>query len=451
VDKKKGHEAFKIENGGEIILPYDEVYDQARQTGFSKRLRKLHPVLFILTLLTHRSAHTRPTIRDLWHAYMKMAFPDGITPKDFLTYQSFYERFTEELPLFLQNLLISAMTRMEQKTCLKLEGKYAKFNAIYLIDSTIIRIHEKLAKMFPAVRTRIPGKSAGKKLFLIYNAVVHGPSSISLIPERTSDIRILKIGSWVKGSLMIMDLGLYKHWNFAKIAENGGYFIVRLKSLAKPLVKKIIIPDSNVDYSQYIGRPVSEVLPYLPRGPVAMQVSVSFLRRKYRKKTGKEDSIDFFCVAEYNPIAERWHTYLTNLSLKEFSVREICALYAFRWTIELLFKEMKSDNELGQLKSVNDNLTESLILVSILRTMVSRSVSMLASKYRSEEEENQLHPLLWSRIYKEHTADIARILKKEHASGTWFNEEWEELIRYLAGFSIPIKRVPSRMIQPVSY
>lgn len=444
------HEGLEIGKGGEFFLPYDEVFDQARETEFCKRLRSLHPVLFILTLLTHRSVHNKPTISDLWRSYVQMACPDATNPKEVITYNSFYDRFNSELVVLLKNLIVSSMNRMNQKSCLKLDEKYAKFKAIYIKDNSVIRLHEKLSKMFPAVRTRTPGRTAGVKLSFLHNVIAHGPSSLSLVPERTNDIRTLKIGPWIRGNLLIMDMGFYKHWNFAKIIENGGFLIVRLKSLAKPVVKRIILPNSDVDYSQYIGRPVGEVLPFLPRGPVAMEVTIAFRRRKYKKKTGKADSIDLLCVAEYNSEAKRWHTYLTNLSLEDFTVHELCALYAFRWTIELLFKEMKSDNELGDFKSVNQYISESMIWVSVLRTMASRSVSMLVAKYRNQNEKSLLRPLLWSRIYKEYSHEIARILKKEHASGEWLIEEWEELLRHLAGYSIPIKRAPSRLIQPVS-
>lgn len=448
VHRKYGQIKPLLENGGEFILRYEEVLEHARRTGYLQRLRVIHPYLLIQTLITHRTVHAKITVRELWQAYVKMASPDVKDPHQVISYQSFYNRFSKRLPDFIREILISTMTRIEHTSRLKLVGKYVKFKAIYLKDNTIIRLHDKLASKFPATRTRKAGLAAGFKLSILFNVVAHGPSSVSLVPERTGDIRTLKIGPWVKDRLLILDLGFFKHWSFTKISENGGYFLTRLKSTSKPVVKRILTPGIDGSCSTYIGKPVNEVLRHMPRGTVVMEVTLPFRRRKYKTNAGKIDSIDFLVIAEYNPDSGQWHTYLTNLPFEEFTAQEICALYAFRWTIELLFKEMKGDNELGAVKSVNVPLNEAFVYISILRTVVSRAIFLLAATLQNVSEKVPFRPLLWSRIFKEHASEIARIQKKEHSEGIWCNKEWSDLIRILAGFSIPIKRTPSRMIQP---
>lgn len=444
---KSGHLRQGIENGGEFILPYREVFEQAIQTGFSQRLRGIHPVVFILTLLTHRSAHKKPTIRELRDAYVLLTGVEFEDPNDVITYSSFYARFNDKLLGFIKAILLSSMNMMDNRKDIKLKDNYSKFRQIYLLDNTIIRLHEKLADQFPAARTRNVGKSAGLKLSVLFNATASSPSSIAVNPERTHDIKTLNIGKWVQDKLIIMDLGFFKLWNFVKISEFGGYFLVRLKSNANPIVKKILAPDIGEKASEFIGKPVKEVLSLLPPGEVAMEVTVNFRRRKYKKKTGKLDSYDFICVAQYNDEAQRWHTYLTNLDLDSFSVKEICALYAFRWTIELLFKEIKSDNELGKFKSVNIYLNESMIFTSILRTIITRRFYLLAIQHQQLSDFSKIHPLLFSRIFIENIRDIAKILRKEVKHGQIQNDEWIEHIRLISALSHPIKRADSDLIQ----
>jgi len=441
----KGPEGLEINNGGEIILRYDELLEKAKQTKFCERLRAIHPVIFVLTLLTYRSAHKIPTIRELWQEYVKMAGADGNDPSNVVTYQSFYEKFNEELVVYLESILSTAMNRLEQNSTLKLQGKLDEFASVYIQDNTIVRLHEKLSALFPAARTRIVGKTAGFKVAVMFNAASHGPSSISIVPERTPDIKTLKIGKWIKDCLIILDLGFYKHWNFYMINKFGGYFLVRLKSNAKPIVKRIFLPNADELYNEYIGLPVCDVLPHLPHGPVAMEVSVSFRRRKYRKKVGRVVSTSFFCIANFNQEKEKWHIYLTNLSPKKFSVEEICALYAFRWTIELLFKEMKSDNELGQQKSVNKFLSESLIYIAILRTIISREFYLLVNSHQDPVKNTPSPPLLWSRIFIEHLPEMRSILRKEIKFGCWLNKKWNELLESIFGNSIPIKCSESKL------
>jgi len=138
---------------------------------------------------------------------------------------------------------------------------------------------------------------------------------------------------------------------------------------------------------------------------------------------------------------------LTNLSPEKFTVPEICALYAYRWTIELLFKEIKSDNELGQKKSVNAYLSESLIYVAILRTIMSREFYSLVSKWLAQNSDTSIPPLLWSRIFIEHLPNMASIIRKETIFGFRSSNEWVGLLKDLVRCSIPIKRAESRLLQ----
>jgi len=59
--------------------------------------------------------------------------------------------------------------------------------------------------------------------------MTHGPKSVALFGERVSEIKTLKIGSWVKDRILLIDLGFYKHHTFTRIVENGEYFISRWK------------------------------------------------------------------------------------------------------------------------------------------------------------------------------------------------------------------------------
>jgi len=63
-----------------------------------------------------------------------------------------------------------------------------------------------------------------------------GAKRVMLCGERTNDVKTLRIGPWVKDRILLIDLGFYKHQIFARIEENGGYFVSRLKNNADPLI-----------------------------------------------------------------------------------------------------------------------------------------------------------------------------------------------------------------------
>jgi len=399
-----------------------------------------------MTLLTYRSFHSVPTIRELWQHYVRLTGYEGFNNSEVLKYQSFYARFDESLVAYLKAVVCSAMKKLETKPSWKLKGKMEQYNSVFIQDNTVVRLHKKLTARFPAARTRKPGKTAGFKVSVLFNAIAHGPCSISVYPERTHDIKTFNVGKWVENCLIILDLGFFKTWNFDKIVKYGGSFLIRLKSNSKPIVTRILLPEADIRYKDLIGLPVREVLGKLPHGPIAMEVRVSFRRRKYQNKRGRIDFCDFYCYADFNHTAQRWHTYLTNLSPVEFTVQEICALYAYRWTIELLFKEIKSDNELGQKKSVNVYLSESLVYIAILRTIISREFYSLISRWLALSSDIVIPPLLWSRIFIEHLPQMASIIRKETIFGFWFSDEWVDLLRDLVRCSIPIKRAESRLM-----
>jgi len=88
-----------------------------------------------------------------------------------------------------------------------LKDKLVGFEDLVIQDSTIIRLHEKLAYKWPVSRTRII--VAGVKLSLLVSAVADGPKCIALCGERTHEVKTLRIGLWIKDRIKLVDLGFY--------------------------------------------------------------------------------------------------------------------------------------------------------------------------------------------------------------------------------------------------
>ena len=65
-----------------------------------------------------------------------------------------------------------------------LKDKLAGFKDLVAQDSTIIRLHEKLAKRWPATRSR--KVAVGVKVSLIISAVADGAKSVTLYGGRTN-------------------------------------------------------------------------------------------------------------------------------------------------------------------------------------------------------------------------------------------------------------------------
>ena len=64
------------------------------------------------------------------------------------------------------------------------------------------------------------------------SAVADGVKSVKLFPERTSEVKTLRIGPWVRDRIFLIDLGFFKYGVFDRIDKYHGSFVSRLKSNA---------------------------------------------------------------------------------------------------------------------------------------------------------------------------------------------------------------------------
>ncbi|MCX6664186.1 MAG: IS4 family transposase, partial [Euryarchaeota archaeon] len=105
---------------------------------------------------------------------------------------SFYERFSPELVRFLHACVVHGMEQLATTTQCALKKRLSQFKDILIQDSTIIRVHENLAKKWPAARTR--KVAAGVKLSILVSAVFDGPKRVMIHGERIGEVKTLRIG-----------------------------------------------------------------------------------------------------------------------------------------------------------------------------------------------------------------------------------------------------------------
>ena len=292
-----------------------------------------------------------------------------------LSRSSFYDRFSLDLVNFLHVCLMHGIDTLIPLETSKLKEKLSSFKDILIQDSSIIRLHEKLSSNFPAVRTR--KVAAGIKLSLLVSAISNGPMHVALHSERTAEQKTLRIGSWVRDRILLIDLGFFKHHLLARISENGGYFVTRLKKNGDPLIvgTNITCRGRSINVT---GKRLSEVLPRIKRRIVDVDVEIYFKRNKYKGKQRK-DKKRFRLVGIFNAEDKRYHFYLTNIQKTVLDAEEISVLYSARWQVELIFKELKSKYGIDVLPSANIAVIRSLIWAAVLMLIVSRRVLLLVT------------------------------------------------------------------------
>lgn len=343
------------------MFPQNWVNETAQASGFIKRERKIKPFAFLWVMVLSYGVRLQQTLAGLKRNYERtfgMTLSDG----------SWHDRFTPELVEFLRQCVVHAIEHLSQVTTRNLDGRLSEFKDVLIQDSTVIRLHEKLSDIWPAARTK--KVAAGVKVSTLVSAVSNGPNRVEIHGERTSEVKTLKLGPWIKDRILLIDLGFYKHQVLARIMENGGHFVTRMKNKVDPLIvtSNIVHRGRSIDIA---GKKLSEIAERLDRKVLDCQVEIRFKRRKYKGKS-RHDTMTVRLVGLLNDETGEYHFYLTDIGADVLNAKEIGALYRCRWEVELVFKELKSKYALDQVKTSNEDAVLGLIWVAILTLLVSR-------------------------------------------------------------------------------
>jgi putative transposase len=377
------------------LFPPEWLRNKAKETGLIKRERKIDPVIIFWVLAIGYGTFLQRTLAGLKRNYETAS-------NRILSDSSWYYRFTPELVAFLRECVARGLEYLAQEPNRTLSERLSPFEDVLIQDSTIVRLHEKVAKIWPATRSR--KVAAGVKVAILTSAIASGPKSVALFAENTNDLKTLKIGPWIRDRILLIDLGFYKYQIFTRIKENGGYFVSRLKSNANPL-----IIETNRTYRgrsiDVRGKHLQDVLKDLKRQVLDVEVEVTFNRRAYRGKE-KKDSEQFRLVAVYNEDEDKYHLYITNLSPDLLEPEEVARLYGARWEVEILFKELKSKYALDVVPTANPQVIEAFIWIAILTLLISRRIYTIIRRLNPGAKMVRFTQLRWGTIFSEKASRI---------------------------------------------
>jgi putative transposase len=398
------HFKSPLENPLRKMFPEEWLRETARETGLIKRERKIDPTIIFWVLTLSFGVRLQRTLASLKRQYEKEA-------KTTLSDSSWYYRFTPELVEFLHQCVIHGIEELAKEPGRNLSKKLERFQDVLIQDSTIVRLHSSLAEQFPAARTR--KVAAGVKVSVMVSAVANGPKTVALYPEKTAEIKTLKIGPWIKDRILLVDLGFYKTQLFARVAENGGYFVSRIRKNMDPVIVSIEEGVPKTKREGFIGKTVNECIEQLSGKDVDAIVKIAFKRRAYKGKQ-KNDEMKVRLVAVYNEEEEKYHIYITNIQKDVLNAKDIAKLYGARWDIELLFKELKSKYALDVLETKNVQVIEALIWTAMLTLIVSRRIYNLVRNSSSNPEKMVRYTQLrWSTIFAENASDLLTVILKD--------------------------------------
>lgn len=411
----------------------------ARETGAVRRRRKVDPVkLFWVVLLSFGSGGER-TFADLRRSYERVT-------GERLSASSFYNRFTPAFTGFLRAAFAQGLEKLSRCT----QGAAAvlgEIRDVLCIDSTVIRLHDALAACWPACRTN--HTQAAMKLHTVLNVRGVGPQRVKITSERVADGPALRAGEWVRGRLLLFDLGYFRYALFAAIAAHGGFFLTRLKDNANPILRRL--------NRQHRGRAVAvegfglrEIRSRLRRAVLDAEAEIHFQRRKYagRRRTA---TMPVRIVGLWDQTHGVYHWYITNLPVSKVRAEDIGKLYAARWTIELLFRELKSSYRLESIPSSKRHVVEAFVYASFLTLLASRAL-LLAIRRWGNLAERRTPTERWARLFVSAACDLlALVLDSAAMAHTRDHRLWTFLLAEVLDPNVKRRLLPERAgLQPAA-
>lgn len=334
-----------------------QLQNLARESGAVVRQRKVDIVALFWTLVLGFGIGESRTLSGLRRAYQRATGQN-------IEESSFYDRLNEGLVAMLKAALDRAFdTLVEIPKALK--GPLAEFRDLLLTDATVIRVHELLAKEFPGCRTN--HTKAAVKLHTIISVSGATRNSVRMTSERRHENRLLTIGNWVADRLLIFDLGYYDFGLFSRISAHGGYFVSRLKDNGNPIITAV----HRGKATGLVGERLQDILPRLKREVLDVEVTLTFSKRRYAGRRRRE-TLRLRLIAIKDKRNGTYHIYLTNIPSEKLIPEDIQSVYASRWQIELLFKELKGTYRIDEVPSSKRAVVETLIYAALLTWVASR-------------------------------------------------------------------------------
>jgi IS4 transposase len=404
------------------LTSFQEIACAAVESGFIIRSRKIFPIEFLLTLIFGFYSKEEPSISKFLRIYNSL-----VEKEKRVVYSSFYERFNNEALAFVDKCLDNYISRQKSGVNAELKGYLRTFKDVLIKDNTIVRVHSYLANKYPATRTR--RISAGIKVSVLLSVVCNGPHSVTFFPEKTNDAKTLNIGPWVKDMLLLIDRGFFKFEVFAQIVDYGGSFVTRLKSSTTAEIVSVGLGIPEKMRQKIIGLDIQKAIEAIKPHKLDIDAIVTVNYYPLGKKGKSPFKLRF--IAVFNEETNEYHTYFTNILEQELAGRDVAALYAARWDIENLFREAKSENLLGRLKSKNEAITEIFIRIPIIRLIISRELFGVARRMLEASMIIRLKKRSWAIVFAENARWILHNLGRQkrglRASAPW-RGIWETLV-----------------------
>ncbi len=205
------------------------------------------------------------------------------------------------------------------------------------------------------------------------NGTTRTPDHVQIAPGSAHGLTLMKVEACCIGSLYVFDLAYYQGKLFRRIVERGGHFLCRVKKDAN---FRIVAAED----ARWVGLSHRSVLGQM-RGH-SFDVWIDYKYRHIPERDWTWRHLELRLVAVWNEDLKRHRLYLTSAPVFALPAAVAAEVYAVRWEIELLFRELKSQLHLDHMPSGNKAAAECMLFASLLALALDRNLrSELANRY----------------------------------------------------------------------
>ncbi|HEX2184860.1 MAG TPA: IS4 family transposase [Chloroflexota bacterium] len=320
--------------------------DSAAHTArFVQRRSKLGGALFVQTLVFGWLGNPQATLDEL----AQTAATLGLT----ISPQGLDGRFSPQAAELVRQVLETAVHTLVTTDPVAIP-LLARFNGVYLHDSSVVALPEALADLWPGSGGSAAAATLklGVRLDLARGALL-GPV---LLPGRSHDTRLpLQAADLPPGALRLADLGFFNLAALRDLDQRGVYWLSRYQAgpAAFDLAgqRRDIVALLEAQGADAIDLPiVLGVAEGLPARLLAVRVPQEVAdqrRRKLREDARRRQQ----AVSRVRLALAEWTVFVTNVPAGLLSLREALVLGRARWQIELLFKLWKSHGGIDESRS----------------------------------------------------------------------------------------------------
>ena len=387
--RPESREAVEVERVLQRTFTPAVVDELRRQTGYNPRQRLATAHRLMLTVVEAFLVG-----QTLGFASLRAIF---VRRFGFVRSCPFQKRFKQKAAVaFFRAALQRLVTGVVEAARLDLRGSLARFADVRIYDGTGQRVPPKGRSNFRGCAEH----NAGAKWVVGYSLktgfLQHGTCG----SEGASELPLWReLGlTFQRRVLYLFDLAFFERRLFADAQNAGAHVLMRLKMVAKVRVVGHLKGDSVVDLPNW-----------------ALDTYLSCVSR--RRGTlfdldvlwgrGSEMVALRLVGVAHSSRTIRW--YLTTVPRYQLSARQIVETYRLRWLVELLFRELKQNADMGRSFTADPNALLALTYGAMLAHVVVRSLRIQAA-LANEVPLEQLRPLACLHVARAYARDIVDAL-----------------------------------------